>query len=323
MLRPALASSVGLLFCAAAFSAPAAAGMNQDLSDCTATDKTTSADACTRVMNSGRLWENQRYIGHFNRGWAYFNGGDYDKALADFDKSIELKSDYADTYFSRAIAQHMRGARDECLADLDVYLEKKGATAEAYINRARMFRIRKEPSRAFSEVQSAASVDPDNDKVEALRALVLTDLGEHGPARVAAERAVSHAPKEAGPYYARAFVAFAEGKLDDARTDVEKTISIKDKFTAAHTLLGKVLEQQSDRDAAIASFRRASEGAPKSPDAIMAQQEARERLAALTGDGALGPIAQSQAPREEPRASSDCRKFIPSAGTTVAVDCPD
>ncbi len=78
------------------------AGMTQDLADCTAADRKTSADACTRVMNSGRLPREQIYIGHFNRGWSYFNAGNLEKALADFDKSVTANPAYADTYFSRA-----------------------------------------------------------------------------------------------------------------------------------------------------------------------------------------------------------------------------
>lgn len=335
MMRSVRTASVSLVL--TALVTPALAGMTQDLADCTATDKTTSAAACTRVMESGRLWENQHYIGHYNRGWSYFNAGDYDKALADFDRSIKLNPGHADTYLSRALARHMLGARVESAADLDLYLEKKGETAEARINRARLFLARKEPDRAFSEAQSAAAVDPDDHRIEALRALALADLGELAPARIAADKAIAMKPAEAGPYYARAVVAHREGKRDEAGTDVEKALSIRDRFVAAHTLKGKLHEEKGETDAAVASFRRAVEGAAKAPDAIAAQAEARERLAALTGEAAPARVAASfqngQAhrkdedepqPRDAPRGGeSDCRRFIPAAGTTVAVDCSD
>src|SRR5262245_5288300 len=117
---------VGLALLAMAGAVPAHAGMKQDLADCTAADRATSAAACTRVMNSGRLPDEQLYIGHYNRGWSYLNSSDYDKALADFDKSIKYLSSYADTYFSRALVQHELGEREKSLADLDRYIELKG-----------------------------------------------------------------------------------------------------------------------------------------------------------------------------------------------------
>lgn len=327
MLRPAFASHVAffLVIGAAALASPAIAGMTQDLEDCTAADRKTSVQSCTRVMDSGRLWDNQVYIGHYNRGWGYFNSGNYDKALADFDKSIKLNASYADTYLSRATTQHMRGARDAALADLDTYLDKKGDVAEAHINRARLFRAMKEPNRAFSELQRAETIDPGDDKIEAMRALVLAELGELSPARTAAEKAVSQKPDDALPYYARAFVSFSEKKYDDAMRDVEKALSIKDKHIAAHTLKGRLHEERGEKAAAEASYRRALEGFPKAADAISAKEEARERLAVLTGEPVPAKVAASEpAAKSDPApapASSDCRRFIPSAGTTVAVEC--
>ena len=143
-----------------AYTAPSQAGMTKDLSDCTASDRPTSAAACTRVMNSGRLPDEQFYIGHYNRGWSYFNAGDNDRALADFDKSIKYLSTYADTYYSRAVVQHDRGEREKSLADLDRYLELKSGDWEAHFKRALMFRRRGEPDRAFSELQKAANLNP-------------------------------------------------------------------------------------------------------------------------------------------------------------------
>src|SRR5262245_44647381 len=142
---------VGLALLPIAGSVPAHAGMKQDLADCTAADRATSAAACTRVMNSGRLPNEQFYLGHYNGGWSYLNSNDYDKALADFDKSIKFLSSYADTYFSRALVQHERGEREKSLADLDRYLDLKGSDWEAHIKRSAVFRWRGEPSSAFSE----------------------------------------------------------------------------------------------------------------------------------------------------------------------------
>jgi Tfp pilus assembly protein PilF len=310
--------------------------MNQDLADCTASDRKTSAEACTRVMNSGRLPREQVYIGHYNRGWSYFNANAYDKALADFDKSISHNPGYADTYYSRAVVQHERGARDQSLADLDTYLEKKGEIAEAHLNRARVFRARNELDRAFSELQTAGQLDVTDHKVVILRALVLSDMGEQGPARREAETAIEANPDEAGGYYARALVAYREKQFDAATADVDKALSFKDANPIAHTLKGQILEQRGDTSAALASFRRALDIIPKSLDARAAQDEARARVTAL---GGTEPVPDKVAASETPPAAkpaaaplsatppaaerAGCRRFIPSVGTTVAVDCPD
>ena len=65
--------------------------MSQDLASCTAAKNRAAADACTRVMDSGRLPREQMYIGYFNRGTAFRRAGDFDKAVSDFTKVLELK----------------------------------------------------------------------------------------------------------------------------------------------------------------------------------------------------------------------------------------
>ena len=320
---------VSAVICAATFATPVQAGMTQDLADCTAADRMTSVDACTRVMNSGRLPKNQLYIGHFNRGSAHFHSGSYDKALSDFDKSIDYNPGYADTYYKRALVQHERGNRERSLADLDRYLEKKGDVAEAHINRARLFRRRSELNQAFSELQKASALDPGEIKAQILRALVLSDLGEQGPARIEADKAVTAGPDNADAYYARATVAFRDANYAAALTDIEKALALKATFPAVLMLRGRIEEQQGEKDKAAASFRKVLEGAPKSLDARAAQDDARARLATLEPLAAVAPVS-NPAPQLQPQSDaaasvarvSECRRFIPSAQTTVAVECP-
>lgn len=329
-MQLARASSLSLGMAAVcALASPSFAGMTQDISDCNAADRKASAAACTRVMNSGRLPGNQFYIGYYNRAWSHFNAGDYDNALVDFDKAVARNPDFADTYLSRAEVQQERGARDKSLADLDLYLEKKGEVAEAYLKRARVFRRRGDPGRAFSELQRAGSMDPGDIEIMVARALVLSDLGEEGPARREADNAISAKAGDAGALYARATIAFREDKLLDAAADIEKALSHMDALPAAHALKGEIHERRGETEAAIASYRRALEFSPRSLDGRAAHEKARARLAAL--DGATPPRSPEVAeasppppPREEiPERKSDCRRFIPDAKTTIAIDCPE
>ena len=326
-----LRSLAGPCFVASVWmSAPAAAGMTQDLSDCTAADRKTSAEACTRVMNSGRLPDEQAYIGYYNRGWSYFNAGAYDNALRDFDQSIKRKPDYADTYMSRAQVQHERGDRAASLADLDRYAELKGNVTEAHLNRARLFRRRGELATAFSELQRAASLDPGDVSVMVMRALVLSDLGEAAPARLEIEKAITAKPDDAAALYARAVVSFRDQQLTAANQDLSKAITLKKAFPAAYALRGEINEKSGDTSAAIASFRKALEFSPRSLDGRAAHETARARLAVLDMEK---PVATAPATSDTPDASvkavshvvenngPQCRRFIPSTGTTIAVEC--
>jgi tetratricopeptide (TPR) repeat protein len=299
------------------------AGMTQDLSDCTAADRKTSAAACTRVMNSGRLPKNQYYIGYYNRAWSHFSQGEYDKSVADFDASLSHNSTYADTYYSRAVAWHERGEREKSLADLDKYLDLKGEVSVAYFKRAHMFRRRGELERAYTEVRRAADLDAKDQKVQVLRALILSDKGEQRWAREDVDKVLAAKPDDAGALYARALISYRENELAKAADDAETAIKQKKDFTAAHTLLGRIREQQGDKAVARASFQRALDIPSKSVDQQAAREEARERMAALGGE-TVERVAEKSPSRANPSRTgpSDCRRFLPSAGVTVTVDCP-
>ncbi|HEX2840026.1 tetratricopeptide repeat protein [Hyphomicrobium sp.] len=328
-MQSGLLKRASLASCLLAIATPGFAGMTQDLSDCTASDRKSSAAACTRVMNSGRLPKEQFYIGHYNRGWSHFNAGDTEKALADFDKSISYNPGYADTYYSRAVIQHDLGHREQSLADLDRYVQKKGEVAEAYLNRARLFRARGELNEAFSATQRAGYLDPSDAKVEVMRALVLSDMGEKTPARMAADKAIAAKPDEGSAYYARALISYREKNSDAAMADLEIALARKDNNISAHELRGRIHAERGETDAAAKSFMRALEIVPKSLEARAAQQEARKRLAELPGGVQIkDKVAQAPSATPPPQKTSSeteppkCRRFIPSAETTIAVDCP-
>ncbi len=269
-------------------------------------------------MNSGRLPENQFYIGYYNRAWAHFSQGNYDKSLADFDKSLSYNSTYADTYYSRAVVQHELGDRTKSLADLDKYLDLKGEVSVAYFKRAHLFRRRGDLERAYTEVRRAADLDPNDRKVQVLRALILSDKGEQRWAREDVDKVLAAKPDDAGALYARALISYRENELAKAADDAETRHKAEEGLHGRHTLLGRIREQQGDKAVARASFERALDIPSKSVDAQAAREEARERIAALAGEP-VERVAQASGSRSGP---SDCRRFLPSAGVTVVVDCP-
>jgi 4-amino-4-deoxy-L-arabinose transferase-like glycosyltransferase len=60
-----------------------------------------------------------------NRGNAYLAMGQYDAAIKDYDKSIELKPRYANTYDNRAKAYRAEGRFDEAIRDYDKAIKLK------------------------------------------------------------------------------------------------------------------------------------------------------------------------------------------------------
>ena len=62
---------------------------------------------CTETI----YWDDEVYVldGYYNRGKAYYNLGEYEKAIADFTQAINMNPDFAEAYQSRGIAYQASG----------------------------------------------------------------------------------------------------------------------------------------------------------------------------------------------------------------------
>ena len=69
--------------------------------------------ACSRIINSGTNTGDDLALAYFSRGMGYYNKGDYDRAIADYDKSIRLKPDDAGPSFGHH-GRVDRGKRRSC-----------------------------------------------------------------------------------------------------------------------------------------------------------------------------------------------------------------
>jgi tetratricopeptide (TPR) repeat protein len=316
----------------------AVAGMSQDLASCTAAKGLSSAAACTRVMDSGRLPDEQAWIGHFNRGSGYRRGNAYDEALADFDKAVELNPRFARAYQGRALVHDELGEDYKAHADLDRAIELDAHDWSAYYSRATITRGAGDFDGALADLAKAAERAPKKPQIALLRALIQSAKGEPAEARAAINKVIADGKSDASGYYARAVVAFDEQHLDVALADLDRAFAAEDDFAAAHMLKGRILEAQGDKAGARQRYRKALELAPDLFDGRHARAIARDRLKVL-GDAAT-PVALIE-PRREPERKLErkaereperdsggdsgrkvgCKRFLPTTGTIIEASC--
>ena len=72
-----------------------------------------------------------------NRGAAYGDKGDVDRAIDDCNTAITLKSDYADAYNNRGNAYDNKGKVDRAISDYTEAIDLNPDYVEAYYNRGK------------------------------------------------------------------------------------------------------------------------------------------------------------------------------------------
>jgi tetratricopeptide (TPR) repeat protein len=272
------------------------AGMKQDLSNCTAAQGQASAEACSRVMNSGRLPDEQRYIGHFNRGMGYHHAGEYMRAWTDFNEAIKLHK-FARGYHARAFLKQDMGAFDGALADMDRAVALAPSDWFGFYYRALLQRDRGDYDGATADLYRAAKLAPDEKRIRLMQALVLADAGDIDAAREMINKVISEGGNESAGFYARAAVAFKEGRMDAAKDDLAKVLELGKDVVAARTLMGRIREARGDILGAKKHYRLALAEPDRDLEGRPTRRLARERLAVLER-GAKG------SPDERPLGSS-------------------
>jgi tetratricopeptide (TPR) repeat protein len=91
--------------------------------------------ACTRLIEANNLAQNDRAIAYSIRGTAHWRQRDFDEAIADENKAIEINPDLASAFVSRSAAYGSKGDDDQALADASKAIDIDPNNAQAYGNR--------------------------------------------------------------------------------------------------------------------------------------------------------------------------------------------
>lgn len=102
-----------------------------------------------------------------NRGNSWYNKGNYDKAISDFDKAIELKPDYAFALNNRGVSWNNKGEHDKAISDYDKAIELKSDIPIIYYNRGNTHRLKgKDIEKAKSDYECYLSLTPVKDDIQ-------------------------------------------------------------------------------------------------------------------------------------------------------------
>ena len=87
--------------------------------DCVKARGEISIRGCTRAIKSGR-WKGPNLAwAYSNRGSAYDDKGQYDRAIADYGEAITLNPNDAIAYNNRGVAYRKKGQYDRAIADYE------------------------------------------------------------------------------------------------------------------------------------------------------------------------------------------------------------
>ena len=138
-------------------------------------------EECTKQIK-GEIAVKYLEYSYSNRGAAYANKKQYDEAISDYSRAIELNPGYATAYYNRAIAYANKRLYGKAISDFSRVVELNPGDSAAYTGRATAYANRKQYDPAISDYTKAIELNPDDYTAYYNRSMVYADEKQYGPA---------------------------------------------------------------------------------------------------------------------------------------------
>lgn len=157
-----------------------------------------------------------------NRAIAYGEKNDLNQAIVDYTKAIEINPNYAVAYFNRGTAYAKHGLYEEALADFNKAIGINPNLGEAYVSRGIIYSQKDRVDEAISDFDKAVSINPNLAEAYFNRASTYLQKGNFKQAISDLNNAIRLNPGNPDAYLIRAEAFLGTHEYDRSREDVNK-----------------------------------------------------------------------------------------------------
>ncbi|HKF74749.1 MAG TPA: tetratricopeptide repeat protein [Candidatus Dormibacteraeota bacterium] len=194
--------------------------------------------------------------------------GRLEDALRDFDHAIELAPDSETALASRGVILQRLGRLDEAVADLSRAIVLRPSDDWALAHRGEAYRMMGRYRLAVADFTEAIRLEPSYEFAYASRALARRRLGHHREELADLDRAIELNPDYEWAYAQRGVTHRAAGRHDRAVADFTRAIELDPDYAWAYANRGVAHRQAGHYPEALADLTRALELDPTSAWAL-------------------------------------------------------
>ena len=208
--------------------------------------------------------DSEKAAQHYFAGTEFAATGDWQEEIAEFDESVRLDPDAADStslnaYINRTFAFDELGRHSEAISDYGNALHLAPGTAVLYTNRGGSFHAQNDLQNALADFEQAVAVVPTSVPAWYNLGVVHEDLGELEMAVAAYGQAISFEPENIDALINRALVYSTLGEYSSTIVDADLVVQVDPTYAkaylvraSAHANLGMATQSQADIDRAVA-----------------------------------------------------------------------
>jgi tetratricopeptide (TPR) repeat protein len=193
----------------------------------------------------------------FNLGMTLEHQGRLEASLANHNRALELKPDYADALNKRGDVLCMLGRIDEALESYDEALAANPSFAEAHNNRGNLLHVQGRLDEALASYDRALELKPDYIEVFNNRGTVLKTLGRIDEALACFDAALRLSPNLSPVLNSRGMILKDMNRWEEALANFDAALALNPDFVEAHNNRAVVLVDAGRFDEALSSYERA------------------------------------------------------------------
>jgi tetratricopeptide (TPR) repeat protein len=95
---------------------------------------------------------------YLDRGFIYSQKGQYDKAISDYNKALEINPNYVEAYNNRANIYYKQGQYDKAISDYNKAIEINTSFSYAYNNRGNVYSMIGQYDKACPDYKQACEL---------------------------------------------------------------------------------------------------------------------------------------------------------------------
>ena len=184
---------------------PALAVSERDKTDCADGSLDRQIAGCSRIIQDRSATARERFVSFYNRGNAYRDKFDYDRALADYSEAIKLDPKQAFPRNNRGIVHRMKGNFESAIADFGEAIKLDPKHAGALSNRCWTLAIvGRDFSEALANCNESLRLNARDHNTWDSRGFAYLKMGDW-------ERAIADYDKALGLYRWRAWSLYGRG----------------------------------------------------------------------------------------------------------------
>jgi len=181
---------------------------------------------CTRAIMSGELSAENLVHSYNNRGRSYMGLGQYDRAIADFNKATELDPTYIFAYNNRGNTYIVLGQFERAMPDLDRAIELNPDYASPYFHRGTVYIYRGEFNRALADYNKAFELEPGDEVDYNNRGIAYRGLGNYDKALADFNKSLELNPNYVSAHRSLGTTYFFLGQFDEAKASFEPVLGM-------------------------------------------------------------------------------------------------